>query len=73
MTAEDLRAAVEEIGGLVPLLKGSDPTLRARFYEEVGLAGTYDPKKRVVDVEAGVLNGWCRRAITPLRTRFELA
>ena len=42
-TAEELRAAVEEIGGLLPLLEISDPQLRARFYEEVRLHGTYDP------------------------------
>jgi site-specific DNA recombinase len=57
VTAEELRAAVEKIGGLLPLLEVSDPRLRARFYEEVGLHGTYDPKARVVNVEARVLNG----------------
>lgn len=57
VSAEELRDAVEEIGGLVPLLKVSDPPLRARFYEEVGLQATYDPKARAVDIEAHVLNG----------------
>lgn len=57
VTAAELRTAVEEIGGLLPLLKMTDPTLRARFYEEVGLQGTYDPRVRAVDIEARVLNG----------------
>jgi hypothetical protein len=34
----------------------TNPVLKARFYEEVGLRGTYDPRTRVVDVEARVLN-----------------
>lgn len=51
----ELRADLEAIGGLLPLLEASEPALKARFYEEVGLQGTYDPAERVV--EARVLNG----------------
>jgi DNA invertase Pin-like site-specific DNA recombinase len=43
VTAAELRAELEAIGGLLPLLEESDPALKARFYEEVGLDGTYDP------------------------------
>lgn len=52
ITAEDIRAAVEDAGGLLPLLHASDPTLRARFYEEIGLDGMYDPHTRVVNASA---------------------
>ncbi len=51
-----MRDSVEATGGLLPLLQVSDPVLRSRFYEEVRLTGTYDPRTRVVDVEAHVLN-----------------
>jgi hypothetical protein len=30
---------------------------KARFYDEVGVEGVYDPKNNSVEVEARVLNG----------------
>ncbi len=68
----EVRDSVEAIGGLLPLLEVSDPVLRSRFYEEVGLTGTYDPRTRVVDVKAHVLNDRVGRAFAPLRTRIEV-
>jgi hypothetical protein len=50
------------------ILQVGDSQLRARFYEEVGLHGTYDPQARVVDVDARVLNGRVgggTRSLTP--------
>ena len=35
-----LQAKLEVIGGLLPLLESTDPVLKARFYEAVGLEGT---------------------------------
>lgn len=57
LSTEQIRAEVETIGGLLPLLQLSDMTLRNKFYEEIGLEGVYDPKAQVVDVELRVLNG----------------
>ena len=48
----EVREIVQELGGLVGLLGVSDPVLRSRFYEEVGLRGTYDPRTRTVDAVA---------------------
>jgi hypothetical protein len=42
----------EDVGGLLPLLDASDPALRARFYDEIGLDGIYDPHTRVVNASA---------------------
>ena len=56
VTADEIRAELDRLGGLLPLLEVSDPKLKARFYEEVGLSGVYDPRTKVVDVEARVLN-----------------
>ena len=55
VTAAELRTQVEAIGGFLPLLESSDPSLKRQFYEEVGLEGVYDPAARMVDVR--VLNG----------------
>ncbi len=55
VTPAELRAELEAIGGLLPLLEDGDPVLKAKFNEEVGLEGTYDPKECVF--EARVLNG----------------
>ena len=55
ITAFQLRAEIEAIGGLLRLLESSDPQLKARFYDEVGLEGVYDPEAQAV--EACVLNG----------------
>ncbi len=57
ITPAELRAQIEAIGGLLPLLDASDPILKARFYDEVGIEGVYDPKTQSVAVEARVLNG----------------
>ncbi|MGH9055465.1 MAG: hypothetical protein ACRDYY_06315 [Acidimicrobiales bacterium] len=65
VTPAELRAELESIGGLVPLLEESDPELKTKFYEEVGLEGTYDPKERVF--EARVLNGCVGRGLLHLR------
>ncbi len=51
-TAADVREAIEHLGGLVGLLQVSDAKLRSRFYEEVGVLGTYLPDSRSVDIEA---------------------
>jgi site-specific DNA recombinase len=56
VTADEIRTELDRLGGLLPLLQMSDPKLKARFYEEVGLTGVYDPRARVVDVEVRVLN-----------------
>jgi len=55
-TANEIRAELDRIGGLLPLLQVSDRKLKARFYEEVGLSGVYDPRTQAVDVEVRVLN-----------------
>lgn len=73
-TAAEIRQAVAELGGLVGLLKVSDPKLRSRFYEEAGVTGSYDPRTRSVEASAdlGVRKDRVGGAITPLRTRIEL-
>lgn len=53
-TAAEVRQVVEELGGLVGLLDVSEPKLRSRFYEEVGLTGTYDPDTRSVEALAEI-------------------
>ena len=55
VTVAQLRAGIEAIGGLLPLLQSSDPQLKSSFYEEVGLESVYDPEAQMV--EACVLNG----------------
>lgn len=45
---EELRAALVELGGMVGVLEGSDEAERLRFYEAVGIAGTYDPSAHKV-------------------------
>lgn len=57
VTPAELRAQIEAIGGLLLLLNASDPSLKARFYDEVGIEGLYDPETQSVAVEARVLNG----------------
>ena len=57
VTPAELRAQIEAIGGLLPLLDASDPALKARFYDEVGLESVYDPNNQSVAIEARVLNG----------------
>lgn len=54
VTAAEVREIVEQLGGLVGLLNVSDAKLRSRFYEEVGLSGTYDPVTRSVDALADI-------------------
>jgi hypothetical protein len=51
-TADEIRRAVEELGGMVGLLKVSQPKLRTRFYEEVGLTAAFDPTTRSVEASA---------------------
>jgi DNA invertase Pin-like site-specific DNA recombinase len=53
-SAAEVRQAIEELGGLVGLLKVSDPKLRSRFYEEVGFTGCYDPDTRSVEASADI-------------------
>jgi hypothetical protein len=50
-----LRAELETVGGLLPCPSRATQYLKARFYEEVGLEGTYDPHAKFL--EARVLNG----------------
>ncbi len=52
MTASELRKILAGIGGFVGLLEMSEPALRSRFYEEVGLTGTFDPLTRSVEAVA---------------------
>jgi hypothetical protein len=47
-----IRAALEQVGGLAVALEGANPVLRAQLYEELGIAGTYDPRARVVAIRA---------------------
>lgn len=54
VTAAQLRPEIEAIGGMLPLLESSDPELKAKFYEEVGLESVYDPGCQVI--EACLLN-----------------
>jgi site-specific DNA recombinase len=54
LDAAEIRAAVEHIGGLVPILRAGAPADRAAFYEAVGLRGDYNPHERTVTVEARV-------------------
>ncbi len=54
MTAAEVREIVEQLGGLVGLLDVSDAKLRARFYEEVGLSGTYDSVTGSVEAFADI-------------------
>jgi len=51
-TADEIRRTVEELGGMVSLLKMTQPKLRSRFYEEVGLTGAFDPLTRSVEAAA---------------------
>ena len=53
-TTNAVRQVVEELGGLVPLLKATKPDLRSRFYEEAGVTAVYDPRTRSVDAEADI-------------------
>ena len=39
-----VREALTEIGGLTGLLASSDPAERARFYDAVGVRGTFEPQ-----------------------------
>ncbi len=52
----------------------SETKLRSRFYEELGLTGTYDPNTSSVEALAdiGVSKVRVGGAITPLRTRIPL-
>jgi hypothetical protein len=49
---EQIRDVLEELGGLMAALDGSDPALRAQLYQELGIQGTYDPHSRIVVVQA---------------------
>ena len=39
-----VRDVLTEIGGLTGLLASGDPAERARFYDAVGISGTYEPQ-----------------------------
>jgi hypothetical protein len=52
VSTEQVRRAIQELGGLLVALDGSDPALRAQLYQELGIEGTYDPHRRVVVVRA---------------------
>jgi site-specific DNA recombinase len=51
LTPEQIRGLLEQAGGLVDALNRSDPALRARLYEELGLSGVYDPNRHTVHVQ----------------------
>jgi hypothetical protein len=44
VASDDEGAQKEAIGGLLPLLDASDPALKARFYDEVGVEALNDPE-----------------------------
>jgi hypothetical protein len=50
----EIRSAVEQVGGLVPILRKRAPADRAAFYEAVELRGDFDPHQRTVAMEARV-------------------
>jgi hypothetical protein len=52
ITPEQIRHVLEELGGLMVALDGSDPALRAQLYQELGIQGTYDPHRRIMVVQA---------------------
>lgn len=52
VTGSEVREILGGLGGLGGLLHVSQPTLRSRFYEEVGVTGTFDPLTRSVEVVA---------------------
>jgi hypothetical protein len=49
---EQVRRVIQELGGLLVALDGSDPALRAQLYQELGIEGSYDPHSRIVVVQA---------------------
>jgi site-specific DNA recombinase len=51
LTPEQVRALLEQAGGLVEALDRSDPTLRAQLYQELGIDGVYDPNRHTVQVQ----------------------
>ncbi len=53
-TAAEVRSIVEQLGGLVGLLKVGEPTLRSRFYEKAGFTGIYHPETRSVEASVDV-------------------
>jgi site-specific DNA recombinase len=52
LSPEEIRRALEQVGGLAAALDGADPFLRAQLFEELGIEGTYDPRARVVAIRA---------------------
>jgi site-specific DNA recombinase len=52
VSPKQVRRAIQELGGLLMALDGSDPVLHAQPYQELGIEGTYDPHSRVVVVRA---------------------
>ncbi|HKI28296.1 MAG TPA: recombinase family protein, partial [Actinomycetota bacterium] len=52
LTEDDIRAIVESIADLVGVLEAAEPAKKAALYESLGLALTYEPRKRRVLVEA---------------------
>src|SRR6266540_15817 len=47
-----VRALLEELGDLAAGLDLADPQQRARFYEEMGISGLYQPANRIVMITA---------------------
>jgi 2-methylisocitrate lyase-like PEP mutase family enzyme len=47
-----VRALLEELGNLAAGLDLADPTQRARFYQEMGISGLYEPAERIVLITA---------------------
>ncbi len=52
LTAEQVRALLEQAGGLVDALDRSDPAIHAQLYEELGIDGVYDPNNHTVHLQA---------------------
>jgi site-specific DNA recombinase len=51
LTPEQVRALLEQAGGLVAALDRSDPALRAQLYDELGISGVYDHNGHTVQVQ----------------------
>jgi site-specific DNA recombinase len=52
LTASDVRDLIEGLGDLRPVLADADPAHKAEVYADLGIALTYRPAERLVNVEA---------------------
>jgi hypothetical protein len=52
LTPGDVRDLIESLGDLRPVLADADPQYKADVYADLGIALTYRPAERLVNVEA---------------------